>query len=101
LSVSNWYCWVQAIVINLACLSIKHNVGHGVILVSEEVLIDIKTTLVESPVFVCLITLELMSIDSPINEGKNGVFEWNPLLSLRVDIEGHVVVTLDVHKVIV
>jgi hypothetical protein len=42
-----------------------------------------------------------MSIYHPIKEGYNGILEGDPLLSIGVEIEGHVIVTLDVHESIV
>ena len=42
-----------------------------------------------------------MSIDSPVKEGDEGVFKRYPLLGLRVDVEGKVIVTLDVHEPVV
>ena len=42
-----------------------------------------------------------MGIHHPVQEGDNGVFKGDPRFGLRVDVEGHVVVTLDVHEVVV
>ena len=40
-----------------------------------------------------------MSINSLINEGNDRVLERDPGLGARVYVEGHVLVTLDVHEV--
>lgn len=42
-----------------------------------------------------------MGINGPVDEGEDGVLEGDPRLCAGVNVEGHVVVTLDVHEVVV
>ena len=42
-----------------------------------------------------------MSIYKPVKESNEGILERNPLLSVRIEVERHVVVTLNIHKLIV
>lgn len=42
-----------------------------------------------------------MSIYQPIDEGNDGVFKGDPRLGLRIEIERHVLVSSDVHELLI
>ena len=42
-----------------------------------------------------------MGIDQPIYECDDCIFKGNPALSMWVDVERHVIITLDIHELIV
>ena len=85
----------------MASLVIEHHVGNSVILVPQEVIDNIVSSLIERPLGVGGVAFLFVGIDHPIKEGNNGVLEANPLLSVRVEVERHVVITLDVHELVV
>ena len=62
---------------------------------------EVVRALIEAAVAVALVALQLMGVHGPVQEGQDRVLEGNPRLRLGVDIEGHVVVTLDVHELAV
>jgi hypothetical protein len=50
---------------------------------------------------VCCISLLLVSINKPVKECNYCVLERNPRLSLRIDIEGEMIMPFDVHKFVI
>ena len=70
-------------------------------MVPHEVFVHIETALVECTSLVGLVALKFVSIYSPVDEGENGVLEGNPCLGTRVNVEGHVIITLDAHEVVI
>lgn len=101
MSVTQGYGRVHAVVLYLPRLLIEHQICHGIILVAHEVLINEQRALVEGATLVCSVTLKFMSINEPVDEREDCVFVRDPRLSRRVNVEGHVLVTLDVHEVVV
>ena len=88
-------------VIALPELSVEHKVSHCIVLVPQVVLHHVRSSLVEAPVPVLCVSFLLVSVAQVVEESDEGVFEGNPLLGLGVDVEGEVVVTLDVHELVV
>jgi len=67
-------------------------------LVAQEVSIDINGPLVEVAIAIIGIARFLVSVDSPIGKVQYFVFDLDNIDSLRIEVEGHVFVTPDVHK---
>jgi hypothetical protein len=42
-----------------------------------------------------------MGINKPIEESDEGILEGDPLPGIRVEIERHMIVTFDIHKLVV
>ena len=89
---------VQSIILGLPELGIEHAVGNSVVDISMPVLIHEDGTLLELLVDITLVAFQFASIISVVNEFNNLVFEPRDGHRGRIDVEGELVVSLDVHE---
>ena len=92
---------VKAVILQLVCFRVVHDVCERVVLVSQEVIYDIGRSLIEAAPLIPSVSLQLVCIHEPVNEGEDGVLEGDPGLGRRVDVERHMLVTLDVHEFVI
>jgi hypothetical protein len=82
-------------------LGVEHDVANGWIAVAEEVIHDKDRTSIEMPIFVVRIASFLMCVHEPVQKVDELVFEAHDADTGGVDVEGHVIVTLDVHELVI
>ena len=82
-------------------LSVEHQVCHGVVGVTMEVVEYVVGTVVRRFPVVSLVSFKLVSVYEVIHKLQNTVLEADNFLSLRVEVEWHVIVTLNVHELVV
>jgi len=70
-------------------------------LVSEEVFIEVDGTTVECSVTVLVIAGFFMGVNGPIEEVNYFILESRDTDSTGIEVERHVLVTSDVHEVII
>ena len=92
---------VDPVVLVLPDLGVVHQIRHCVVAVPQVVVEYVDRPLVEAAVCVCSIAFLFVSVYEPVEEGDDGVLEGDPLLGVGVEVEGHVVVPLDVHELVV
>ena len=79
-------------------LRIVHDVGHGSVLVAEEVFDNVNGALIEIDEMGGLIATLLVGVDAPVNAVKEAVLKPDEALTLGVEVERHMLVTLDAHE---
>jgi len=92
---------VQPVVVGLAQLIVKHTVTHGLVRPSEEVFSEVIASLIEGSVLVACVPCVLMGVNQPVCKSQYCVFEGDPLFSLWVEVERHVVIPLNSHELVV
>ena len=80
------------------CLHVEHQVAHSVVLVAQEVCVGVDRSLVEVPIQVVGVASLLVGVDHPVQELDDAVLVADHAVSGGCEVEGHLVVTLDVHE---
>ena len=89
---------VELVVISHWQLGVEHEIGHGIVGVPEVVLGHIVESLVEIPIEIRPVPLEFVGVDEVITEQDDGVLEGTDVLSLGIEIEGHVIVPFNAQE---
>ena len=92
---------VESVILVLSKLCIKHQVGHGVIRVTTEVVQDVLGSRVERLPCVVLVSFEFMGINEVIAEFEDDVFKAADFGSTWLNVEGELFKSLDSHKSVV
>ncbi len=92
---------IESIVFGFSKLGVEHQVSHGVVGISVEVSPYVNGSLVETLIVVSGISLQLMGVDEVIDKSQYCFFDVVHAYSLRVHVEREVIVSLDVHEVVV
>ena len=92
---------VESVILILSKLCIKHQVGHGVIRVTTEVVEDVVGSRVERLPGVVLVSFKLMGVNEVIAEFKDDIFKATDLSSTWLNVEGELLKSLDAHEVVV
>ena len=81
-----------------SCLRVEHNVGHSGVLVSLEVAQNIDRPLIEVAISILRVSTLLVSVHCPVHKVDYFVFYVDHTHSLRIEVERHMLVTLDIHE---
>lgn len=90
--------WIKTIVLRSGRFCVEHYVSHSGILVPQKVAQHIYRPLVEISIAIIWVTALFMSVNCPVHEVDYFVFNFYNADSLRVKVEGHVLVTSNVHE---
>ena len=89
---------VETVVLRPGCLRVKHNVSHSGVLVSQEVAQNIDRPLIEVAISILRVSTLLVSVHCPVHKVDYFVFYFDHIDSLRIEVERHMLVTLDIHE---
>ena len=92
---------VHPVVLGLSEFGIEHQVGHGVVGVSQEVARDVPGAIVKILVAVALVPLQLVGVYEVVKEVDDAILEADHTPALRVHVEGELLESPDAQDLVV
>ena len=89
---------VETIILASLSLGVEQDVAHSGVTVAHKVVHSKNRASIERSVFVVRVTSFFVRINEPVQKADNSVFDLDYAHTLGVEVEGHVIVTLDLHK---
>ena len=79
-------------------MGVEQDVAHSGVAVTQKVVHSENGASIKRSMLVVRGTSFFVSINKPVQKADNSVFDLDYAHTLRVEVEGHVIVTLDLHK---